>query len=62
MAHRLELAIQDVLKDLFFDEIHEMILRVFYLYQKSTKKLRELKVNKQIFLITLTKHFSLPLL
>ena len=47
MAHRLELAIQDALKD--------TLLRISHLYQKSPKKLRELKVNKQIFLITLTK-------
>ena len=51
MAHRLELAIQDALKDAFFDEVDDMILRIFYLYQ-SPKKLGELKVNKQIFLIT----------
>ena len=31
MAHRLELAIQDALKDTFFDEIDGMILRLFYL-------------------------------
>ena len=51
MAHRLELAIQDALKDTFFDEIGDMVLRILYLHQKSPKKLRELKVNKQIFLI-----------
>ena len=51
MAHRLELAIQDALKDAFFDEVDDMILRIFNLYQ-SPKKLGELKVNKQIFLIT----------
>ena len=62
MAHRLELAFQGALKDTFFDEIDDMILRIFYLYQKSPKKLRELKLNKQIFLITLTKHFSSSLL
>ena len=38
MAHRLELAIQDALNDTFFDEIDDMILRIFYLYQKSPKK------------------------
>ena len=52
MAHRLELAIQDALKDTFFDEVDDMILRIFCLYQKSPKKIGELKVNKQIFLIT----------
>ena len=51
MTHRLELAIQDALKDTFFDKIGDMVLRILYLHQKSPKKLRELKVNKQIFLI-----------
>ena len=37
IAHRLELAIQDALKDTFFDEVDSMILRTFYLYQKSLK-------------------------
>ena len=52
MAHRLELAIQDTLKNMFFEKVDDMILRIFDLYQKSPKKLGELKVNKQIFLIT----------
>ena len=50
MAHRLELAIQDTLKDTFFEDVDDMILRIFYFYQKSPKKLRELKANKQTFL------------
>ena len=43
MAHRLELAFQDALKDTFFDEIDNMILKIFYLYQKSPKKLKKIK-------------------
>ena len=43
MAHRLELAFQDALKDTFFDEIDDMILKIFYLYQKSPKKLKKIK-------------------
>ena len=46
LVHRLELAIQDALKDTFFDEVDGMILRMFYLYQKSAKNARELNVNK----------------
>ena len=38
MAHRLELAIQDDLKCMIFDKVDGMILRIFYLYQKSPKK------------------------
>ena len=51
MAHRLELAVQDTLKHTLFNKVDDMILRIFYLYQKSPNKLGELKVNKQIFLI-----------
>ena len=39
---RLELAIKDALKSTF-DEIDEMLLRLYYLYEKSPKKCRELE-------------------
>ena len=44
MAHRLELAIKEALKDNVFKDVDDMLLKIFYLYQKSPKKLRELKV------------------
>ena len=43
MAHPLELAIKDALKGTTFDEIDEMLLRLYYLYEKSPKKCRELE-------------------
>ena len=43
MAHKLELGIKDALKGTFFDEVEEMLLRIYYLYKKSPKKLRELE-------------------
>ena len=43
MAHRLELAIQDTLKDMFSDKVDDLILRIFYLYQKSPKKTQGIK-------------------
>ena len=43
MAHRLELAIQDALKDMFSDKVDDMILRIFYLYQKSPQKTQGIK-------------------
>ena len=43
MAHRLELAIQDTLKDMFSDKVDDMILRIFYLYQKSPEKTQGIK-------------------
>ena len=42
LAHRLELALKDALKDSLFSSIDEMLLRVYYLYHKSPKKCREL--------------------
>ena len=40
MAHRLEL---DALKGTFFAAIDEMLLRLYYLYEKSPKRCRELE-------------------
>ena len=42
-AHRMELAIKDALKGSSFDAIDEMLMRLYYLYEKSPKKLRELE-------------------
>ena len=42
LAHRLELALKDSLKDTLFSAIDEMLLRVYYLYHNSPKKCREL--------------------
>ena len=38
MAHRLKLAIQDALKNTFFANIDDILLRLYYLYEKSPKK------------------------
>ena len=43
LAHRLELAIKDALKGTCFDLVDEMLLRLYYLYEKSPKKSRELE-------------------
>lgn len=43
IAHRLELGLSDALKDTIFAKVDEMLLRLFYLYKKAPKKLRELK-------------------
>ena len=39
--HRLELAIKDAFKGTFFSEIDTMLLKLYYLYRKSPKRLRE---------------------
>ncbi len=41
-AHRLELACKDALSSPLFNDIVEMLLRLYYLYSKSPKKSREL--------------------
>jgi hypothetical protein len=41
-AHRLELAAKDALKSRLFKDIGEMLLRIYYIYEKSPKKSREL--------------------
>lgn len=43
MAHRLELAMRDALKSTTFDMIDDLLLRLYYLYDKSPKKCRELE-------------------
>ena len=41
-AHRLELACKDAFSSRLFKDIDEMLLRLYYLYEKSPKKCREL--------------------
>ena len=43
LAHRLELSVKDALKDTFLKEIDELLLQVYYVYEKSPKKCHELK-------------------
>ena len=43
LAHRLELAVKDALKGTAFDAIDDMLLKLYYLYEKSPKKCRELE-------------------
>ena len=42
-AHRLELASRGALSNPVFKEIDEMLLRIYYVYNKSPKKCRELR-------------------
>ena len=41
-GHRLELACKDAFSSHLFQDIDEMMLRLYYLYEKSPKKCREL--------------------
>lgn len=47
LAHRLELALKDALKSTFFTTIDELLLQVYYLYEKSPKKCCELEAVLQ---------------
>ena len=43
LAHRLELSIKDALRNTNFDLVDEMLLRLYYVYEKSPKKCKELE-------------------
>ena len=55
-AHRLELACADALVSPLFQELSEMLLRLYYIYTKSPKKSRELAE----IVIDLKEVFSFP--
>ena len=38
LAHRLELSLKDALKHTLFSKVDEMLMRMYYLYEKSPKK------------------------
>jgi len=53
LAHRLELGIKDALKGTYFDEIDDMLLRLYYIYERSPKKcweLNDIVIDLQQFL------------
>lgn len=43
VAHRLELALKDSLNGTYFKEVDECLLRLYYQYEKSPKKMRGLE-------------------
>ncbi len=43
LAHRLELSLKDALNSTFFATIDELLLQVYFMYEKSPKKCRELE-------------------
>ena len=42
VSHKLELSITDALKSTLFSEINKMLVKVYYLYKNSPKKMRQL--------------------
>ena len=47
-AHRLELALNDALRTTYFSKVEELLLRLYYFYEKSPKKCRELNVVTEL--------------
>ena len=43
LSHRLELSVKDALKPTFFATVEELLLRLYYIYEKSSKKCHELE-------------------
>ena len=43
LAHRLELCLKDALNSMFFTAIDELLLQVYFLYEKSPKKCRRVE-------------------
>ena len=43
IAHRLELALSNALKTTMFQEVDDMLLKMYFLYKKAPKKLRQLE-------------------
>ena len=53
VAHRLELALKDALQGTIFDDVDEVLLRLYYLYENSPKKLRQLRDLQRMYSETL---------
>lgn len=49
VAHRLELSLKDALQGTVFDDVDEVLLRLYYLYENSPKKLRQLRELHDIY-------------
>ena len=53
--HRIELALKDAFEKTFFSKIENMLTKLYYLYQKSPKRYRELKELSEAYEKTITK-------
>ena len=43
LNHRLELGVKDALRKTYIDEVSSMLINLYYVYEKSPKRLRELR-------------------
>ena len=53
--HRIELALKNAFEKTFFSKIENMLTKLYYLYQKSPKRYRELKELREAYEKTITK-------
>ena len=49
VAHRLELSLKDALRGTVFDDVDDVLLRLYYQYENSPKKLRQLRDLHRIY-------------
>ncbi|XP_014669333.1 PREDICTED: zinc finger protein 862-like [Priapulus caudatus] len=55
LNHRLELASKNAFENTYMDEINSMLLSLYYVYEKSPKRLRELKTLGEVMEEAVTK-------
>ena len=53
--HHIELALKDAFENSAFAKMETMLMKLYYLYQKSPKKYRELKELSEAYEKTITK-------
>ena len=56
--HSLELAVKDTFNTTFFKEVDNMLLKLFYLYRESPKRLRELKMFGEMYDQSISKLYK----
>ena len=47
--HHLELAVEDMFDGTFFKDIDKVLVKLYYFYRKSPKRLRELKAFGEMY-------------
>ena len=47
--HHLELAVEDMFDGTFFKDIDKMLVKLYYFYRKSPKRLRELQAFGEVY-------------
>ena len=56
--HSLELAVKDTFNTTFFKQVDNMLLKLFYFYRESPKRLRELKTFGEVYNQSIPKPYK----